>query len=84
MDKKTDELMQRIIREEFSGKTIIAIAHRLDTIMDFDRIVVFDKGTLIECDKPDVLLAKNSAFKQLYRTYEVEKGESRDHQMEEL
>lgn len=72
MDQKTDELMQRIIRKEFSSKTIIAIAHRLETILDFDRIAVFDKGLLVECDKPDVLLAKDSVFKHIYETQNKE------------
>jgi len=72
VDQKTDELMQRIIREEFANKTIIAIAHRLETIMDFDRIAVLDRGILIECDTPAALLARQSAFKQLYSTYKSE------------
>jgi ATP-binding cassette subfamily C (CFTR/MRP) protein 1 len=66
VDRGTDELMQRVIREEFADKIVIAIAHRLDTIVDFDRIAVFEKGALVECDKPDVLLNKESLFKQLY------------------
>jgi len=40
VDITTDKLMQRVIREEFAGATIIAIAHRLDTILDFDKIAV--------------------------------------------
>ncbi len=75
VDRKTDELMQRIIREEFANKTIIAIAHRLETIIDFDRIALLDKGTLIECDAPAALLARQSAFKQLYSTYKPEEEE---------
>jgi ATP-binding cassette, subfamily C (CFTR/MRP), member 1 len=50
VDRKTDELMQRIIREDFAHHTIIAIAYRLETILDFDRIVVLHKGELMECD----------------------------------
>src|SRR4051812_24887575 len=37
LDKTSDERTQKIIREEFKGCTIIAVAHRLDTILDFDR-----------------------------------------------
>lgn len=66
VDVKTDELMQRVIRAEFKEHTILAIAHRLDTIMDFDRVAVIDKGRLIEFDSPAELLTKPSAFKALY------------------
>ena len=69
VDKKTDELMQKIIREEFKGCTIIAVAHRLDTILDFDRIAVLGEGQLRECDTPERLLSKPSAFKELYDVY---------------
>ena len=66
MDAKTDELMQRVIRQKFSRHTIIAVAHRLDTILDFDKVALMDKGNLIEYDSPNALLKRQSAFKQLY------------------
>jgi ABC-type multidrug transport system fused ATPase/permease subunit len=44
VDAKTDELMQRIIREEFAGHTILTVAYRLDTIRDPGLVVVMDKG----------------------------------------
>ncbi|EDN98254.1 hypothetical protein SS1G_13112 [Sclerotinia sclerotiorum 1980 UF-70] len=48
VDSETDKLMQRIIREVFEGCTILAVAHRLDTIADFDRIVLLGKGEVVE------------------------------------
>lgn len=58
MDHHTEELMQRTIREEFKGKTIVAVVHKLDTVMDFDKIAVLDGGRLVEFDTPTSLLGK--------------------------
>jgi ATP-binding cassette subfamily C (CFTR/MRP) protein 1 len=75
VDRKTDELMQKIIKEDFKECTIIAVAHRLDTLLDFDRIAVLDRGRLVECDSPATLLATESAFKELYDVYSSSKEE---------
>jgi energy-coupling factor transporter ATP-binding protein EcfA2 len=53
----TDTLIQRTIHEEFRGCTVITIAHRLNTIMDADRILVMHAGTMGEFDTPAALLA---------------------------
>jgi ATP-binding cassette, subfamily C (CFTR/MRP), member 1 len=71
VDRKTDDLMQRIIRTEFADRTIIAIAHRLDTIVDFDKIAVLEKGVLIEYGSPAELLSKRSHFRNLYEMYKT-------------
>ena len=68
VDIDTDRVMQAVIREEFEGCTIIAVAHRLDTIVDFDRIAVLSKGSVVECGTPAELLGRNSAFRELYET----------------
>ena len=68
VDGKTDHLMQRVIREEFADATIIAVAHRLDTIMDFDRIALLGGGELKELDTPSALLSRDSMFKELYNS----------------
>jgi len=55
-----------VIREHFQHCTVIAIAHRLDTILDFDRILVVDKGDVAEFDTPAALIANaDSAFAKL-------------------
>ena len=62
-DIETDRLIQATIREKFSHCTIITIAHRLHTVMDYDRIMVLDQGSLIENGKPQELLdRKDSVF----------------------
>uniref|UniRef100_A0A0N4ZYB8 Multidrug resistance-associated protein 1 n=1 Tax=Parastrongyloides trichosuri TaxID=131310 RepID=A0A0N4ZYB8_PARTI len=63
IDYHTDQLIQETIRKEFASSTVLAIAHRLNTIMDYDRIVVLDHGIVIEFDTPNNLLNdKNSTF----------------------
>lgn len=70
--------MQRVIRQKFSGHTIIAVAHKLETILDFDKVAVLDEGSLVEFDSPDALLSNpSSAFSKLYnhhhsRTEQIE------------
>ena len=56
VDLDTDDLIQATIRTEFADSTILTIAHRLNTIMDYDKIMVLDKGRMIEFDTPDNLL----------------------------
>ncbi|KEF58497.1 uncharacterized protein A1O9_06423 [Exophiala aquamarina CBS 119918] len=70
LDVKTDELMQKVIREHFHSCTIIAVAHRLHTIDDGDRVVVLSHGEIAEMDDPRVLLnTSGSRFKELYDKY---------------
>jgi ATP-binding cassette subfamily C (CFTR/MRP) protein 1 len=58
--------MQEMICSVFADCTVIAIAHRLETIMDFDTITVVEKRSLVECNTPVALLARDSVFKRLY------------------
>jgi ABC-type multidrug transport system fused ATPase/permease subunit len=67
LDSDTEETVCQVIRHCFSDHTIISIAHRLDTIIDYDLIVVLDEGKVIEVGAASVLLAQtSSAFRQLY------------------
>ncbi|KAF0689899.1 hypothetical protein As57867_018607, partial [Aphanomyces stellatus] len=56
MDHETDQNLQRVIREEFATSTVLTIAHRLDTVLDTDRILVFDQGKVVQCDAPAALV----------------------------
>ncbi|XP_069356357.1 multidrug resistance-associated protein 1 isoform X3 [Maniola hyperantus] len=63
VDLETDELIQKTIRSEFASCTVLTIAHRLNTIMDSTRVMVLDRGQLVEYAPPDQLLQdKNSVF----------------------
>ncbi|XP_067676731.1 multidrug resistance-associated protein 1-like isoform X1 [Haliotis asinina] len=63
VDMETDSLIQKTIREAFTDCTIITIAHRLNTVMDYDRIIVMDSGKIKEYDTPETLLSNsNSTF----------------------
>jgi ATP-binding cassette subfamily C (CFTR/MRP) protein 1 len=65
VDAETDGLVQKLIREEFAEWTIVTVAHRLDTILDSDRILVLDKGILVENGSPEELIARKGVFWEL-------------------
>ncbi|KAJ4482142.1 P-loop containing nucleoside triphosphate hydrolase protein [Lentinula aciculospora] len=63
VDYKTDTIIQNSLRNEYRARgdaTIITIAHRLQTVMDADRIMVLDAGRIVEFDSPQVLLRKTT------------------------
>ncbi|CAH1766912.1 14810_t:CDS:10, partial [Entrophospora sp. SA101] len=66
VDFRTDHLIQTTIREEFKDSTILTIAHRLRTVIDFDKILVMDAGNIMEFDSPYLLLQNpNSTFRSM-------------------
>lgn len=56
VDVETDNLIQQTIRKEFKNSTIVTIAHRLETIQDYDRVVVMEAGSLAEQGAPNSLI----------------------------
>jgi len=56
LDSDTNAAVNRVLKDHFSDRTIFTIAHRLDTIIDSDRILVMNAGVVAEFDSPDVLL----------------------------
>ncbi|KAJ2106430.1 Transporter of the ATP-binding cassette (ABC) [Coemansia sp. RSA 922] len=68
VDLETDKSIQALISTEFRDCTVLTIAHRLETIMNSDRIIVMDKGTIAEIGTPGELLAKDGMFAQLVKT----------------
>ncbi|PKI85788.1 hypothetical protein MVES_000539 [Malassezia vespertilionis] len=67
LDSETDALIQRTIREQIApGATIITVAHRLKTIIDYDKVLVLGKGKVLEYGTPSALIAEaSSAFYEL-------------------
>ncbi|KAI0303610.1 ABC transporter [Multifurca ochricompacta] len=65
VDYETDRKIQETIATEFHDRTILCIAHRLRTIIAYDRICVLDNGIIAEFDPPDVLYAQNGIFRTM-------------------
>lgn len=57
VDVESDKAVQKIIRSEFKDRTILTVAHRLNTIADSDRILALDQGRVKEYDTPAALLS---------------------------
>ncbi|XP_059804131.1 ATP-binding cassette sub-family C member 3 isoform X2 [Hypanus sabinus] len=62
VDLETDDLIQSTIRTQFENCTVLTIAHRLNTIMDYNRVLVLDKGEIAEFDSPSNLIAQKGIF----------------------
>lgn len=68
IDLATDALIQAAIRRDFGGCTILTIAHRVSTVIDYDRILVLEQGAIVEFDTPRALLDRaDSHFASLVR-----------------
>uniref|UniRef100_A0A182NL49 Uncharacterized protein n=1 Tax=Anopheles dirus TaxID=7168 RepID=A0A182NL49_9DIPT len=61
VDPDTDRLIQHAIREQFADCTVLTIAHRLNTIMDYDRVLVMQDGSVIESGQPGELLTREES-----------------------
>ena len=71
VDYKTDCVIQETIRTKFRHCTVITIAHRLNTIIDYDRVLVLENGQVVEFDKPDNLLQNECGqFSRLCHGYD--------------
>ena len=76
---ETDAAIQQTIREEFAYATCLTVAHRLNTILDSDKVTVMDKGHIAEYDSPHNLLAnKQSMFFALVENWESTQDEDGD------
>ncbi|KAI1268304.1 metal resistance protein YCF1 [Xylariaceae sp. FL1019] len=68
VDVETDALLQATLRSDlFAHRTIITVAHRINTILDSDRVVVLDKGEVVEFDTPQALIKQKGIFYSLVK-----------------
>uniref|UniRef100_A0A4W5L8M2 ABC-type glutathione-S-conjugate transporter n=1 Tax=Hucho hucho TaxID=62062 RepID=A0A4W5L8M2_9TELE len=67
VDLETDTLIQSTIRQQFEDCTVLTIAHRLNTIMDYTRVIVMDKGHISEMDSPTNLISNRGQFYRMCR-----------------
>ncbi|KAI8321065.1 P-loop containing nucleoside triphosphate hydrolase protein, partial [Martensiomyces pterosporus] len=76
VDFDTDDRIQRTIRgPEFADSTLFCIAHRLRTIIDYDRVLVLDKGKIAEFDTPWNLLQKDDSDSSIFKSMCLKSGE---------
>ncbi|CAB4054111.1 ABCC1 [Lepeophtheirus salmonis] len=61
VDSETDKLIQKAIKDNFRDSTVLTIAHRLQTVLDYSKIIVIDSGCIIEYDSPKNLLSDSSS-----------------------
>lgn len=77
IDGETDAFIQRMLRTRFPDTTLLTIAHRLNTIMDYDLVLVMDAGRAVELGSPaDLLEIKNGVFSELVDATGVESSQA--------
>uniref|UniRef100_A0A667X8H9 Si:ch211-221f10.2 n=1 Tax=Myripristis murdjan TaxID=586833 RepID=A0A667X8H9_9TELE len=77
IDSETDRLIQETISDAFSGCTTLIIAHRLNTVMNCDRVMVLDNGQILEFDSPAALLAdEHSRFRAMIEASDAKRDEA--------
>lgn len=62
IDYQTEEIIQRALHEYLKESTVLTIAHRIKTVMAFDKILVLDYGNIVEFDSPQELLRNQNSY----------------------
>jgi len=71
LDSKSEQLVQDALEKLFKNKLVIIIAHRFSTIQNVDRIIVLDKGTIVDSGRPSELAQRDGVYSELLK-YQVE------------
>ena len=78
IDIETEQVIQKLIKESFKNCTMIVVAHRLQTIIESDRVLVLDLGKVAEFDKPSVLRKRpESHFAKLINEIQMEEEKNK-------
>ena len=67
LDTESEQAIQEALVRLMAGRTVIAIAHRLSTLRSFDRIIVMDRGRIVDDGSPDVLASRAGPYRDLLR-----------------
>jgi len=67
LDSHSEQIIQEAMREAMAGKTVIAIAHRLSTVMDMDRLIVLERGVIVADGSHEELLCRGGLYAELWR-----------------
>ena len=84
VDSETEKLIQDAINNLVKGRTTLMIAHRLSTLKQADKIVVIDKGRILEFGTPDELMAKKGKYYRLVKIQTMAESVTRDKERERL
>ena len=66
LDSESEVAIQNALRELMKGKTVIAIAHRLSTLREMDRIIVLDRGRIVEEGTHETLVTSGGLYSELW------------------
>ena len=84
VDSETEKLIQDAINNLVKGRTTLMIAHRLSTLKQADKIVVIDKGRILEFGTPDELMEKKGKYYRLVKIQSMAESVTRDKEREHL
>lgn len=78
IDRVSDGKIQSMLQSKFQDCTVLTIAHRIDTILWYDKVLVLDQGRVLEFDSPENLSNRDSEFKALLAEYQKGRGTTND------